>query len=193
MEEKLLKLYNDCLDELESIGIIVRNNKNIGEIEIGFSKRNAKRYGCCKQENPDKSTVHKVRKGRRIYISYDSFFKHKIEISRWVMDLDDDIIKNTIMHELIHCFPGCNNHGATFKKYAKYISQNLGYNISRTGNKEEDYKKSNVEFSENKQTYKYKIICQKCGHVYYRQRIRKNLIRNYRCSICGGKLTLESI
>ena len=29
-------------------------------------------------------------------------------------------IKNTIMHEIIHCFPYCNNHGSEFKKYAKY-------------------------------------------------------------------------
>ena len=48
----------------------------------------------------------------------------KIEISRWVLELKDDIIKNTIMHELIHCMPYCNNHGAEFKKYAKVINNN---------------------------------------------------------------------
>ncbi len=47
------------------------------------------------------------------------------------MQLDKNIIKNTIMHELIHCMPYCNNHGAEFKKYARYINEKLGYNISR--------------------------------------------------------------
>ena len=30
------------------------------------------------------------------------------EVSKWVLELDDNIIKNTIMHELIHCMPYCN-------------------------------------------------------------------------------------
>lgn len=47
------------------------------------------------------------------------------------MQLNKSIIKNTIMHEIIHCMPYCNNHGKEFKKYAKYINKNLGYDISR--------------------------------------------------------------
>lgn len=49
--------------------------------------------------------------------------------------INDGIIKNTIMHELIHCIPFCNDHGIEFKKYANYINEKLGYNISRVGNK----------------------------------------------------------
>lgn len=44
------------------------------------------------------------------------------------------------MHELIHCIPFCNDHGIEFKKYANYINEKLGYNISRVGNKKVDYK-----------------------------------------------------
>ena len=40
----------------------------------------------------------------------------------------DIIIKNTIIHELIHCLPKCTNHGKEFKKYAKIINEKLGYN-----------------------------------------------------------------
>ena len=101
------------------------------------------------------------------------------------------IIKNTIIHEIIHCFPGCNNHGATFKSYANYINKKLGYDISRVGNKEADYIKSNVEYNRNTAIYKYKIICQKCGQVFYRQRMKKDLIRKYCCSKCGGRLRLN--
>lgn len=128
MEEKLLKLYNECIQELEKIGI---DTKNIGNIEINISRRNNKRYGACKQVEPDEKTRYIEKIGRKRYIKYEKYNRHLIEISPWVMQLDEGIIKNTIMHELIHCMPLCNNHGERFKEYAKYINSKLGYDISR--------------------------------------------------------------
>lgn len=63
MEENLNKIYFECILELERIGIKILNNKEIGVIDISISKRNNKRYGVCKQEDPDKNTmyVEKVR------------------------------------------------------------------------------------------------------------------------------------
>ena len=90
---------------------------------------------------------------------------------------------------MIHCLPNCNDHGDTFKKYAKYINSNLGYSISRLGNKEEDYKKSNLDYKEENK-YKYKIVCQKCGQEIYRQRLNKKLLSRYRCGKCNGRLEL---
>lgn len=147
MQEKLEKLYEECLKELLSIGINMKE-KEYGQITIKIANRNNKRYGCCKQENPDKKykTVQKI--GRHRCVKYERFEKHTVEVSKWVMELDDKIIKNTIMHELIHCMPFCNNHGEMFKKYAKYINKYLGYDISRLGNKKNDYKKSNLEYEE---------------------------------------------
>lgn len=43
--------------------------------------------------------------------------------------LQYDIIKNTIMYEIIHCLLNCNNYGDEFKKYANYINFKFGYNI----------------------------------------------------------------
>ena len=102
------------------------------------------------------------------------------------MQLDESIIKNTIMHEIIHCMPYCNNHGEQFKKYAEFINNTLGYNINRVGNRQEDYKKSNIEYNK-KETYNYKIVCKKCGQAIYRKRLNKSFIRKYRCGICKGK------
>ena len=82
----------------------------------------------------------------------------------------------------------CNNHGKVFKEYAKYINNQLGYDIKTTGNKKEDYKKSNKKYIEEKQ-YKYIIKCKDCGELYYRMRKPKNLQR-YRCSLCNGKLII---
>ena len=55
MEEKLIELFEQCLKELKSIGIDMKDEEKIGAIQITLSKRNNKRYGCCKQENPDKA------------------------------------------------------------------------------------------------------------------------------------------
>lgn len=190
MEEKLIKLYEECIKELQSIKLDIINNELLGVIDIKLAKRNSKRYGCCKQEDPDKRYYHISKIGRRKIKQYDVFKKHHIEISKWVLDLDDSIIKNTIMHEIIHCFPYCNNHGKEFKRYATYINENLGYNITRLGNKEEDFKKSNLEYKESINNYKYKIICNKCRQIIYRQRFKEKAISNYRCGKCGGTLKL---
>ena len=187
MEEKLKNLYNQCIQELLSIGINM-NDAIYGKIEIKLSARNNKRYGCCKQENPDKKYKVIKKIGRKKYVQYERFNSHTIEISKWVMELDDRIIKNTIMHELIHCMPFCNNHGDMFKKYARYINKHLGYEISRLGNKSEDYKKSNVEYTEKE--YKYLIKCTSCGKEFHRNRLDKNFFRKYRC-LGNGKLILQ--
>ena len=185
MEEKLNRLYEECINELKSININLEE-ENIGKIDISLSKRKNKRYGCCKQEEPDKTSSY--RKNRIIH--YRKYNKHHIEISKWLMNLNDDIIKNTIMHEIIHCFPDCNNHGKEFKKYSEFINEKLGYNISRLGNKEEDYKKSNLKFEKTIPCYKYEIRCQICNYVYYRQRLTKNFTKKYRCGNCKGKLKI---
>ena len=138
-QERLNELYKECIEELKSINIDVVKNRII---ELKINTRSKKRYGCCKK------------------ISKDRF---QIEISEWVMDLNEDIIKNTIMHELIHCMPRCNNHGEYFKKYAELINEKLGYNISRTGNKERDFNKSNLEYKEKEIKYNYRIICENCN------------------------------
>ncbi len=189
MEERLQKLYEECIYELNSIGIDILN-LDIGTIDIQISKRNNKRYGCCKQEEPDKCTKYYERIGNRRYLRYAKFNKHTIEISKWVMNLDKDIIKNTIMHEIIHCFPYCNNHGREFKRYASIINEKLHYDITRVGNKELDYAKSNIEYNE-KINFKYKIMCEKCAQTFYRQRLVKNFIKKYRCGKCGGKLAIK--
>ena len=184
MKEKLERIYRECAQELKRIGIDICDQKQIGAIKISISKRNNKRYGCCKQEEPDEKSKYIEKIGRRKIVRYAKFNKHHIEISPWVLALDEDIIKNTIMHEIIHCLPNCNNHGVQFKKYAKYINDKLGYNISRVGNKKEDYQKSNVEYRE-KQEYNYHIQCTNCGQSFFRKRLSSNFVGKYRCGKCG--------
>lgn len=191
MQIKLEKLLDDCIKELETIKFKIKDNPEVGTIDIKISKKATKRYGCCKHESPNKKYFHTIKSKYGKKIVYDRFNIHHIEISQWVMQLDDQTIKNTIIHEILHCLPACNNHGVLFKSYAKYINEKLGYNISRLGNKEADFKRNNLEYNENTKCYKYKIICKECGQVFYRQRMKKNLIKKYCCSLCGGRLELN--
>ncbi len=188
MEEKLERLYRECIKELNKIGISFDSK----QISIGIAKRNNKRYGCCKPEKPDENYKSITRRGFQYIIQYHNYQKYTIEISKWVMNLEENIIKNTIIHELIHCLPYCNNHGTKFKEYAYIINRKLGYNITRVGNKKEDYAKSHLEYKENDK-YKYKIQCEQCGQTFYRQRMQKNFLRKYRCGKCRGKLKIENI
>lgn len=191
MEEKLKELYIESINELNKIGINI-SEENIGKIEIELSTRNNKRYGCCKQEEPDKSTIYYEKIKGKKFVRYRKYKMHKIEISKWVMELEDKIIKNTIIHEIIHCLPNCNNHGTEFKKYAEYINKNLGYNISRLGNRREDFEKSNLKYQE-KEKINYKIVCENCKQTFYRQRLIKNLTKKYKCGKCGGKLIVYKL
>lgn len=185
-------MFSECVNELKNIGIDILNEKQYGKVEISISKRNNKRYGCCKQEEPDKKYKTITQIGRRKIVKYEKFNKHYIEISKWVMELEDTIIKNTIMHELIHCIPYCNNHGKEFKKYADLINANYNYEISRVGDKKKDFEKSNLVFTETK-TYNYKIICKGCKQEIYRQRLNRNFTRRYRCAKCGRAFEVYKI
>ena len=192
MEKKLNKLYRECIKELNMVGIDILDEKYYGKIDISISKRNNKRYGCCRQEEPDKRYKAIIKRGRRKIIRYERFNKHYIEISKWVLELEDNIIKNTIIHELIHCIPYCNNHGIEFKKYAKLINNTYGYDISRVGDKKKDYEKSNLEYSEG-QKYNYRVVCKGCDQEFYRQRINKDFTKKYVCGKCKSKFEVVRI
>ena len=46
MEENLIKLYNECTNELKTIGLDIKNKEIVGSIDIKLSSRASKRYGC---------------------------------------------------------------------------------------------------------------------------------------------------
>lgn len=189
-EQKLEQLYQKCLQELKNIGIDMQDKEKIGAIDIKISTKANKRYGCCKQEDPDENYKIIQKRGYHKSIRYEKFKNHHIEISSWVMQLNDNIAKNTILHELIHCIPYCNNHGAEFKKYANYINEKLGYQIKTRGNRKEDYQASNLIYQED-DDYKYKIICENCKQEIYRKRFNKNLIKKYQCAKCKRKTKIS--
>lgn len=82
------------------------------------------------------------------------------------------------------------NRGIGMGATMGYTLKSIAYQFK--GNNEEDFKESNLEYKENLSTYKYKIICKECGAIIYRQRLKKNLIKKYRCGKCNGRLEVAS-
>ena len=96
-------------------------------------------------------------------------------------DVDDQAVKNTIAHELLHTVEGCMNHGQNFHRLARLVNARCpGYNIkSRTA----------AEDKGIQMQYKYILRCTGCGAALGRHR-RSHFVdhpEHYRCSKCGGK------
>ena len=103
-----------------------------------------------------------------------------IEVSKYLLKCNRELIKNVIAHELIHTVKGCFNHGYMFRAYARSLNR-LGYNV--------EVKNNDKQFGQNIQ-YKYKLTCLKCGVVFYRHRLCKGDIRH---STDNGKIKVEQL
>lgn len=166
--EYINALFKTVLAEARELGIPV--SPNIKE-EIIINRRARSRFGCCK----------KIRKGSQ------EFFE--IELSCRLMDCQEQAIKQTLAHEVLHTCPDCHNHGAPWKTYAKRMNETYGYQIKRTDTAEhlgipEEAQRKRTPLKE-----KYILVCKNCGSRIARTRM-SNVIKypgRYRCK-CGGKL-----
>ena len=92
---------------------------------------------------------------------------------------DNFEIEKTMVHELIHTIPGCNNHGPNFKRYAGLINRHYPeYNVST-------YYTSDSDETENiadTKKPKYVVTCENCGAKTYFYRKCKTLDIISRCT-----------
>ena len=110
-------------------------------------------------------------------------YQFEIKLSKYLLECDKQLIKDTIAHELIHTCNGCFNHGYSFKSLMYKINKELGYNVV--------IKNRDKSFSE-KFDHKYKLTCTKCGKVFYRNRLPK--YRDFlKHGFCNGLLQIEQL
>ena len=173
----LNKYVDICKKELDSIGIQYRNpdkwivsgklTKSLGYSEIYYDGIS----------NKTKGIISKI---------------PKIVISKRILNdkYPEKYLKETIIHELIHTCDGCTDHGSGFKRIARIINKELGYNIKRCASPDEA--KIYHEMYKPKER-KYSIECPKCGSRW-NYKIKCNTYKHperYRCSRC--KATLRQI
>lgn len=157
----LIKLANECMTELDAIGI------QYGKINNWSVNTRAKsRWGYCKC----------VPGGFEIQIS-----------NRLLADNVPDIhTKNTIMHELLHTVPGGLSHTGKWKILANKVNAKYGYNIKRTTSEEE----KGLESREVKERpVKHQYRCKGCGQTIERTRESKftKYYDKYTCGACHGR------
>lgn len=131
---------------------------------IIINRRARSRFAACK------------RKGAYLYI---------IEVGEALLQAERCAVKNILAHEILHTCYGCYNHGKRWKFYADKMNRTYGYHITTTTT----YEELGLEVPDRKKTIHYVIVCQKCGHKFYRQKKSKLVTETdqYRCK-CGGKL-----
>lgn len=116
-KEEFLTIFEDCFSFLE------KQSFPIGEINgnIHFVK-GSRYFGICRRNKDNTFTI-----------GFNENFALKGSLGG---------LKSTILHELIHTFPLCYNHGKEFQYYAKKISALSGVEIKTKG--------GNKTFEDNK-------------------------------------------
>ena len=124
-----------------------------------------------------------TRAKRRLGCCYFDGRIYRIEISAMILG-NSQLLKETIIHELLHTCPGCRNHGQHWKELANTVNSRLGYHVQRTVPMQ--WEPSGPLRHEE---VKYVLQCENCGAEIGRMRMSKAVKQpwRYRCP-CGGKL-----
>ncbi len=165
---------------MKNLEILINNTiKDLTELNIPFGNvekwsvntRAKKRWGQCKK------------------IGLNTF---EINISQLLLqdDLDDQIAKNVIAHELLHTVKGCFAHKGKWKLLAQKINQSIpDYNIKVRDTFEE------ITISEIEKKAKYIIKCRSCDFTAKRYKHSRVIDKPYlyRCPKCQGKIYIQKL
>ena len=64
---------------------------------------------------------------RKNYTEYDYY----IELSGYALGAPEKVLRNVLIHELIHTVPGGHTHTGEWKKWAEFVNKRTGYHIQR--------------------------------------------------------------
>lgn len=150
--------------------------------DITINSRAKSRFGACRKVPLNKLSNNDL---QNVMMKKKVNYFFQIELCKSMMNANEQEIKNVVAHEVLHTCSGCYNHGKLWKAYATKLNNIYGYNITSTTT----YEKVGIQKPEKKETYRYKITCQKCGKEFYRMKKSKLVTdtTRYRCG-CGGKL-----
>lgn len=167
----LQRTFDDCIQMMDEIGI------DYGYIKsVTVNTRAKGRWGQCRSEF----------KGWNVY--GDPTYSHTINISSILLDERTPLeaLQSTIIHEILHTCPGCQNHGRNWEWRAEKVKRELGYKINVAESADDKAISSEVIKDYNKP--KYKVRCKKCGREVGKYRMCKIIKypENWRCGKCGG-------
>ena len=156
-----------------------------GELDALFTGLRGKleELGLPLSREIDPQPVVNTRAKRRLGCCIRREGRFTIQVSQSILG-DPQLLRATLVHELLHTCYGCQNHGKRWKAYAQTAGEALGLSITRTVKAEGEAQPLRRE------EMKYFLCCEQCGVVIGRYRMCK-LVKypwRYRCAACGGKL-----
>ena len=156
-----------------------------GELDALFTGLRGKleELGLPLSREIDPQPVINTRAKRRLGCCVRREGQFTIQVSQSILG-DPQLLRATLVHELLHTCYGCQNHGKRWKAYAQTAGEALGLSITRTVKAEGESQPLRRE------EMKYFLRCEQCGAVIGRYRMCK-LVKypwRYRCAACGGKL-----
>lgn len=158
-DSRLDGLLKEVFGEAAAIGIPVDPDILPG---VAVNGRATSRLGCCRK------------------LPGGGFL---VELSRRSADGCDGAVRQLLAHELLHTCPGCQNHGALWRGYARQMAEAYGYTIKPSLDP--------AVLGLDPVEPRYLVVCEHCGAQFPRQRecrLTKHPSR-YRCR-CGGRLRL---
>ena len=180
-DSSITEIFNTVSKELIKIGvpIPVKDIVKVGELKTKSKRVRGVTYTCM---NP-----------MSIFLADRNFSKtNYIGINKKLIE-DNFEIEKTMVHELIHTIPGCNNHGPNFKRYAGLINRHYPeYNVST-------YYTSDSDETENiadTKKPKYVVTCETCGAktYFYRKCKTLDIISRCTCKKCkNSNFKVESL
>lgn len=161
-QTELDSLLAAVIGEAEQAGIPISSSISP---TVAINHRARSRFGCC----------------RRMAGSF------QIEISAFLLEAEDRMIRQTLAHEVLHTCPGCADHGPRWKNFAARMNLLFGYRIRRADSPE-------ALGVEDARTPRWLVVCTACGRELPRMK-RSPLVlhpRRYRCA-CGGTLVVRAV
>lgn len=125
-------------------------------------------------------------------------YAYVIEIQKlYFQYAEEQELKDTICHELIHSAADCvySGHTGSWKRYAELMEKNSKgkYTIERTSSSSEQYREA--FYASKKASFKYEVYCPECGTIWRRRKKSKLIEFPYlfACGGCGTKLKSRKI
>ena len=110
------KLLKECIETMKKDGVPISSS-----ISPRVTLSRSKKTDCQCRRNRSK----------------DPQYDFTIALSKYMLSNTERSLRNTLYHELIHTVPAAQDHKSTWQKWAKYVSEKLGYDIQRNSNTDE--------------------------------------------------------
>lgn len=106
-----------------------------------------------------------------------------IELSNVLLSAPELSCRQILAHEILHTCPGCHDHGARWRSYARRMGNAYDYDIARLDSHE------HLGIAGSRPAPRFTLVCTRCGCRFERIRSSRLTVHpeRFRCR-CGGTL-----